>query len=229
MTEKHPDLLPVVRLSAQQVQTGHRFDAWRESTSPLFDVVPLEDSTSFEAGATLYLLDDLVVSRVHFGAQRFLRSRSQLANGDTDYVTLQLYRRGSIGGQVGDVPLLMAPDRVAMHDFALSYAGTAAASEFPGVTIPRILIASMDRIRQHSTMFSFALSSSKGQCLVDAMQELWRKLPNISRQEAPAIVARFVELVNRLLESGPDPQVDVSERAVASETLFHSRKPWYLP
>jgi AraC-like DNA-binding protein len=199
-----PDALPVSRLDAAQVPLAHRFDAWHEACAPLFDSTCLGDPRRFDAGAIGYLVDQLVFTRVHFERMHFSRGAAHLSNGESDCITVQYYRRGSITGRLDDgTPLHMAPDRISVHDFAHAYAGVGETTENFGVIIPRHLLTGHDHIYRHSPMFSWSLDSPQGRLLTSALAAIWRELPLATQSESTAIASGFVGLVNGLLAAEP--------------------------
>jgi len=177
---------------------------------PVCEILPVGESPGAPTSTTTYLLDQLVVTTARLAEQRCLRARRHLAHGETDYVTLHLYLRGSMRGSLGGVPLHMAPDRVSLQDYAHPFTSTAKASLVLGVTIPRRLIRSSGQIYRRAPMFSWSLDSPPGRLLAGAMRSLWRALPGIRPQDAHAAANEFVALVNGILDRGfgNQPQPD---------------------
>ena len=199
-----PDTLPVSRLGTEQIPLAQRFDAWHEASAPLFDTTCLGDPGTFDAGATCYLVDALVFTRVHFGRMRFNRGAAHLSDGESDCITVQYYRSGSITGRLDDgTPLHMAPDRISVQDFAYAYTGTGETTENFGVVIPRRLLTGHDRIYRYSPMFSWSLDSPQGRLLTSSLAAIWRDLPLATRSQSRAIASGFVGLLNGLLSAKP--------------------------
>ena len=198
--------LPVVQLDATRIAPRHQFEIWHESTAPLFDT-GRADEGSFCAGATCYLVDTLLFTRVHFGRMRFRRERRHLCNGESDCITLQFYRSGSVKGQLDDgTPLQMGPDRISLHDFSHCYTGIGETSEQYGIVIPRHLIPEHDRIRRCSPMFSWPLDSPAGRLLSAALSQIWQDLPRASIADASTICSGLIGLLNGLLAGAPTPE-----------------------
>jgi AraC-like DNA-binding protein len=200
-----PDALPVSRLGAEQIPLAQRFDAWHEASAPLFDTTCLGDPGRFDAGATCYLVDSLVFTRVHFGRMRFCRGAAHLSSdGDSDCITVQYYRTGSITGRLDDgTPLHMAPDRISVQDFAYAYTGVGETTENLGVVIPRRLLTGHDRVYRYSPMFSWSLDSPQGRLLTSSLAAIWRDLPLATQPQSRAIASGFVGLLNGLLSAKP--------------------------
>ena len=161
--EQPPDALPVSRLDATQIPLAHRFDAWHEGCAPLFDTTCLGDPDRFDVGAICYLVDRLMFTRVHFERMHFSRGTPQLSSGESDCITVQHYRRGSVTGRLDDgTPLHMAPDRISIHDYAHAYTSVGETTESFGVIIPRHLLTGHDYIYRRSPMFSWSLDFPSG-------------------------------------------------------------------
>lgn len=204
--EQTPDALPVSRLDARQIPLAHRFDAWHEGCAPLFDTTCLGDPGRFDVGAICYLVDRLMFTRVHFERMHFSRGAPQLSSGESDCITVQYYRRGSVTGRLDDgTPLCMAPDRISIHDYAHSYTSVGETTESFGVIIPRHLLTGHDHIYRHSPMFSWSLDSPRGRLLTDALAAIWRELPLATQSDSAAIASGFLGLVNGLLTAEPAP------------------------
>lgn len=199
-----PDALPVSRLDRETIPLAQHFDAWREASAPLFDTFCLGDPAEFDAGATCYLVDELVFTRVHFGRMRFNRGAAHLSDGESDCITVQYYRSGSITGRLDDgTPLHMAPDRISVQDFAYAYTGTGETTENFGVVIPRRLLTRHERIYRYSPMFSWSLESPQGRLLTSSLAAIWRDLPLATQSQSRAIASGFVGLLNGLLSARP--------------------------
>jgi len=198
--------LPVVRLDATGTPAQDQFEVWHESTAPLFDTGRAAEGP-FSAGASCYLVDTLLFTRVHFGRMRFRREPRHLRNAESDAITLQLYRAGSINGQLDDgTPLHMGPDRISLHDFSHCYTGIGETSEQYGIVIPRHLIPEHDRIRRCSPMFSWPLDSPAGRLLSAVLSQIWQDLPRASIADASTICSGLIGLLNGLLAGAPTPE-----------------------
>jgi AraC-like DNA-binding protein len=194
--------LPLIQLNPQQIPVRDQFEACRQATASLYESLPLGDTSSVQSSVKAYLLDQLVVGVAQFPAHRSLRTRRHLANGDTDYINLNLYLYGGMQGSLGQAPLYFAPDRVALLDFARPYVAIRQASQVLGVTIPRQLIRSSSRIYRQLPTFSWSLDSPQWRLLAGAMRRLWRDLPGIPLADAATVASEFLALLNGLLDQG---------------------------
>lgn len=198
--------IPIARLDPEEISPQDQFEAWHQSTAPLFDTAMVSPRASFGAEATCYLCDSLLFTRVRFDRMHFIRGSRNLAHGESDSITLHYYRSGSLRGQLADgTPLFMAPDRISIHDFAHPYIGIGETSEQYGVVIPRHQIALHERIYRQRPVISWAVDSPQGRLLTSALAAVWRELPTATQAQAGALASGFVGLINGLLAAEPDP------------------------
>ncbi len=200
MEPSDTDRVPVANLFTAGVTPFDQFEAWRQASAPLFDVVLLGDPATFSAGATCHLAGGLVFTRVFFERMHFSRRKRHLSDGESDCISLQYYRTGSIKGCLDDgTPLLMAPDRISLQDFAHAYCGVGETSDNFGVVIPRHRIDHREWINRHRPMFSWSVDSPNGRLLMGTLAGIWRELPNATQNQAAALSSGLVGLINGLL------------------------------
>lgn len=200
-TEISPgDTLATARLGASPQELKYQFQIWHEATSPLFDTAPLAAEDTLAAGGACYLVDRILFTRVHFGRMKFCRSSRHLRQAENDSIVLQYYRSGSFRGQQGDdSPLVMAADRILIHDFAHPFHGVAETGEAYGVVIPRDLVPTGDHFYRGKACLSWPLASPAGGLMAGTLDQLWDLFPTASRQDGPALAAGFLGLFNSLL------------------------------
>ena len=83
-----------------------------------------------------YLVDDVIVYHLRYDAHAIIRTPAQVATGLSDGISVQLHRRGSIRGAVGEVDLYAAPDRIVLQDLAHPFSVWTDDSEVIGVIVP---------------------------------------------------------------------------------------------
>ena len=89
---------PVLVFDEASIPVEYQFEVFHDTTAPLFDTRPLSRAASTHAGAIDYLVDDLVVSRLRYGAQ-VLRRRPDHTSVAGDCLAVQLYYRGGLRGR----------------------------------------------------------------------------------------------------------------------------------
>jgi len=195
----HPDdAVPVIRWGPETVERRDLFDAWHEIARPLFDTSPAGDPGRFSGGGMAAKMGDMLLTEVHFTAQRFDRTRRHLA--DNDSFSVQLYTRGGIAGTSGDMPYRLAPGRIAMFDFGREHRSVACE---PSV----VLGASLPRTRLDTSGWSngpaitWSTDSTAGRLLGGALKILREDMDKLTPAEAAEAAEGFIGLVNGLLRS----------------------------
>ena len=190
---------PPVLLDRAQVGDDNVAEAWRALTRDFYDTRPLGPEVGFDAAASAYWVDDLLLSRVRFDASTFWREPGRFPSGESDVVTIQWYVEGSIRGRVGGHGLYMAPDRISFHDFAVPYHGWSENSEVWGLAIPRTRIADSELLRLRAPMFSVPVSSPSGLLLTTALRTAWETV-RCSPGSGHELACALVGLVNGVLD-----------------------------
>lgn len=215
------DRIPVIHLSTEEIPQEHQLEVWRQTVSPLFDVIPMENMRSFSCSVTSYLVEQLTFSHATFDRTQFIRTSRHLSNHGSDCITLQYYCSGQIQGNLeSGVQLQMASDRVSIHDFAHPYTGIGETSNQFGIVIPRHLITVRDQIYTNHPVFSWSVNSSVGRVLTHAWLMIWKNLQNMSQADAPAIAQGFIGLLNGLLST----KLDMATRAQVELSTIDAMK-----
>ena len=92
---------------------------------------------AFECDAVDYLVHDVILYHLRYEAHAIIRTPAQVATGLSDGISVQLHRRGSIRGAVGEVDLYAAPDRIVLQDLAHPFSVWTDDAEVIGVIVPR--------------------------------------------------------------------------------------------
>ena len=196
------DAIPVARFSSKKIPLEHQFAVWKQTTSPLFDVIPMKNTRSFSYSVTSYLVEQLTFTHAAFDKMQVTRTSQHLSSHGSDGITLQYYCAGQIQGTLASgEQLRMASDRVSIQDFAHPYSGIGETQDQLTVLIPRHAIATHDQIYKNYPMFSWSVNSPLGRMLTQAWLMIWQNLPNTSQTDAPAIAQRFIGLLNGLLST----------------------------
>jgi len=96
--------LPVTRFSTAQHLGPDRWDAWRDSISVLFDVLPLIAATAPDDEHSVLgaHLGAVLFGETRFAAQSFERSQRKLIGNGLDHYLVQFYAKGGYAGRTGD-------------------------------------------------------------------------------------------------------------------------------
>ncbi len=190
------------------IPEADRFDVFNDASRSLWHRLPATRG-GFECDATDYLVDDVVVYRLCYNVHAITRTPAQVATGLSDGISVQLYRRGSIRGAVGEVDLYAAPDRIVLHDLAHPFSVWTDDSEVIGVIVPRARIDCHDWIRTHAPVIAWRVDSPTGRLLTSALSTLWAELPRAEMSDGPLLASSLVGLLNGLLQPSGEHGDDV--------------------
>jgi AraC-like DNA-binding protein len=190
------------------IPAADRFDVFNDASRSLWLRLPATQDT-FECDAADYLVDDVIVYYLRYDAHAIIRTPAQVATGLSDGISVQLYRRGSIRGAVGEVDLYAAPDRIVLQDLAHPFSVWTDDSEVIGVIVPRARIDCHDWIRVRAPVISWRVDSPTGRVLASALTTLWAELPRAEMSDGPPLASSLVGLLNGLLQPGREHEDDV--------------------
>jgi AraC-like DNA-binding protein len=199
--------LPALRWD-DAIPEADRFDVFNDASRSLWHRLPVTRGT-FGCDAADYLVDDIIVYRLRYDGHTITRTPAQVATGLSDGISVQLYRRGSIRGAVGEVDLYAAPDRIVLHDLAHPFSVWTEESEVIGLIVPRARIDCRDWIYVRAPVISWPADSPTGRILTSALTMLWAELPRAEMSDAPMLASSLVGLLNGLLRPSRDHEDDV--------------------
>lgn len=90
--------IPRSSFSTRNFKSKHRFGAWREDISLIFDVEEpsSENKEPFHATFDLYNFGQSVLAKLHSSSARYVRSRKKALSDGLDSILLQLFIKGEI-------------------------------------------------------------------------------------------------------------------------------------
>lgn len=182
--------LPFTHFSTGHLQLRDQFDAWRDSISFIFDVVPLAERRAedgFAASVRAYHLGGLVVTQVDFDAQRFLREKRRAAADGLDHYLVQLYATGGLMGTADDRERVLRAGDVQILDLSRPNATEARASGTIAIVVPRNTLR--QALPMAGDLHGLVLrgDSSAGGLLADHMRALAARADAIAVADASAI------------------------------------------
>ncbi|MFK8183065.1 MAG: helix-turn-helix transcriptional regulator [Phormidesmis sp.] len=192
--------IPMARLSAKEIPLEHQFEVWKQTTSPMFDVIPTQNTQSCSCSITSYLVEQLTFMQSSFDEMQFTRTSRHLSHQKSDCITLQYFCSGGIQGTLKDgKKLQVASDVISIQDFAHPFSSIGQANSCLSVLIPRQAIAIHEQIYNRYPMFSWPVNSPAGQLLTQTWITIWENLPITAQADAPAIAQGFIGLLNGVL------------------------------
>lgn len=190
--------LPVMQFDPASVAPEQEFEVFHDTTAPLFATSPIDDVSTFRMRATDYLVDDLLVCRLETGAHTLRRSTQHLADGATDWISVEIHHRGRVRGEAGrDTSVDLGPDRIGILDFSKTIATWSSGGPSTWVGLPRSRVEHADRLGAIRTIES---SSLRGQVLQSAVTDLCAQLPSAAATDAADLAAGIADTVNRALD-----------------------------
>ena len=176
------------------------FALFHETTAPLFDTGLLGDEGAWRCETTDYLVDDLVVSHLRHDGQTLRRTRAQVGEGESDWITLQMYRRGSVRGHVGESSgLALDAGRIGIVDLAQPFTAWTTAVDVIWVGFPRHRIDAAAELAATPSSPTWTRDTMRGHTLAAVVNDLWSRLPETRADEAGELADSITETVNRVL------------------------------
>ncbi len=209
--------IPVMQFDPASVAPEQEFEVFHDTTAPLFATSPIDDASMFRMRATDYLVDDLLVSRIEPGPHTLRRSAQHLADGTTDWISVQIHHRGGMRGEAGrNSSLDFGPERIGIVDFSKPFAAWSSGGPSTWVGLPRSRVEHADRLGAVRTI---DCSSLRGQVLHAAIADLWAQLPSAAATDAGDLAAGIADTLNRALDPDGYTPSD-NDLRVAMETYI---------
>jgi AraC-like DNA-binding protein len=210
----------VLTFDDRSIAPQHLFEVFHDTTAPLFDTAPMSDGASCRCAATDYLVDDLVVSKLSYDAQTFRRRRAHVRDGASDWITLQVYRRGGIRGSIGDGrEIAIDASNVGVVDLSLPFAVYSEPSVVIWVGFPRDRLERADELAALGEAPTWSLDSTRGRALVASATDLWERLGAARPEDAGDLAGEITDTVNRVLRPGHFAPTDHGRRLAIKEFI----------
>lgn len=212
--------LPRLFYVTSGLDEDNAFDTWRAVISPLFEPRRcLRGSKTPTGSAFGVIIGDLVVAKVAFNAQDFVRDEQRIA-ATPDHLLLHLYVTGGFNGTVTRQQTTIGPGKVALIDLAYPLATRAFASRTVCLVVPRKLLGDLplDGLKPR-------LDPLRNDLLAAHMLSLQERSAQLTTDDVAITVAETADFLRRLLAPvSPEqlePQRDTDDTIVAlSEALI---------
>jgi AraC-like DNA-binding protein len=190
--------LPSTLFTTKDVRPREQFDAWHASISVIFDVAPLagrDPALGFDASVRAWHLGGLLISRVNFDGQQFVRDRQRAAIDGLDHYLVHLYATGGLVGAAGERVRELNAGDIQILDLSQHNATEAAASGTVAIVVPR------DTLRQAlpgvDDLHALVLrgDSGAGGLLSDYMQSLAARADAIELADAAGIAQGTTDMI----------------------------------
>lgn len=196
--------LPHSVLDTTNLPAKEGFSAWRESIGVIFDVKPhAAPEDEFHARVEAFLFSDLALGVCSAGGQVFDRSRRRIACDNLDHVMLQFYTRGSCSRRGGGPDEKTSPGDLWISDLAQPLATTVSDFENINLILPRRLLAPHLKAPDEHQMRVVPRSNPLVGLLFSHLQALFRSAPQMTQEDAQAIVRPTLDLAAAALNGRP--------------------------
>jgi AraC-like DNA-binding protein len=162
--------------------------------SPLFEPRPCLPGKKIPTGsASGIIIGDLVVAKVAFNAQNFVRDEPRIAT-TPDHLLLHLYVTGGFNGTVTRQQTAIGPGKVALIDLAYPIATRAFASSTVCLVVPRKLLGDLPL-----DTLTPRLDAFRNDLLAAHMLSLQERSAQLTEEDVASTVAETVAFLKRLL------------------------------
>lgn len=190
------------------------FATWSSVCAPLFEPRPGGPRAKTPTGSAYgIIIGDLIIARVAFTAQNFVRDTARIA-ATPDHLLLHLYVSGGFNGLVTRQQTAIGPGKVALIDLACPLETRAFASNTVCLIVPRKLIADVPLHELRPRLDPF-----RNDLLAAHMRSLQERSAQLTPADVATTVADTANFLKRLLTLGPDdalaPQRGSDETVVA--------------
>lgn len=189
------------------------FATWSAVISPLFEPRPCRPSNKTPTGSAYgVIIGDLVVAKVAFNAQDFVRDEQRIAT-TPDHLLLHLYVTGGFNGVVTRQQTAIGPGKVALIDLACPIATRAFASNTVSLIVPRKLLGDLplDTLKPRLDPF-------RNDLLAAHIRSLQERSAQLTEADVTATVAETTDFLKRLL--APVPDNSMSAQRGTDETVL---------
>lgn len=206
------------QIDASHSQGGRGFETWIEYARPFYDARATGGVASFAARATGYQLDQLMFVRSLFDQMELGRSRRHLETEPSEFLTINIFRRGGFTGLIDEMPITKRPNDVVLQDASRALRAVVDRSDVLAVIVP-FSVLNFDPSR-HRPWMTLPAGSAKGRVLASVTQDIFDRLPSMTNEEAPTIAAGYEGMLRGIfLDSRAEDDQRSLRRAVRSAML----------
>lgn len=175
------------------------FATWSAVLAPLFEPRPWTRSKSLPTGsANGVILGDMVIAKVAFEPQAFLRDAERIAV-TPGHILLHLYMSGGFTGMISGEQTSIGPGKVAVIDLAHEVQTRAFASNTLSLVVPRTMLPDMGTLKPR-------LDAARNDLLAAHIRSLQERSLQIAEDEVDATVAETADFLKRLFTQSEFPE-----------------------
>lgn len=204
--------LPFTLFDSNALEMTDRFEAWRESIAPVFDVTPLSDDTGedFRSVIEAYHLGEIMAGSVWTQPQNFHQARR---SARTDHMLVQVHRTGGYRGELGGTETRVREGYVSVIDLAQPLETVGGETDIINILIPRDYLS--ESLSAPEALHGLVLPPERGTFLGDYLQALLRRLPSLSQAEAPEVARITRDMIAACVRADAEAQERVRPQLAA--------------
>jgi AraC-like DNA-binding protein len=197
MNPNPPDLLQPSRLDIRLLPARERFELWRASMAPLFDLAPTArpEIEHFAAAATVYHLGDLLLAEAWTRGACLWQGNRQSRRQTPDLLMLQLQTAGEGLAVSGHLDLHIQPGTLTLVDLAEPYLSEDEGFSCLSLIVPRAILAPRLTAPLPPGGLMLPAGHALGVILAAHLRTLWNTLPAINRDDLPLVTDTLLDMV----------------------------------
>ena len=192
------DKLPFEKFTTENLRPVDQFEAWHDSISVIFEAERLpgdEAAKGFNASVSAYHLGRLVLTRVDFERQQFVRDRHRAAVDGLDHYLVQLYATGGLVGTADGRDRVLRAGDVQILDLSRPNATRVENSATISIVVPRDTLR--ESMAEAVDMHGLVLRGDRGAggLLSDHMRSLFTRAETITAADASAVAQATTDMI----------------------------------
>lgn len=211
MNPNPPELLQPSRLDTRHLPERERFELWRASMAPLFDLTPTvrPEIEHFAAAATVYHLGDLLLAEAWTRGACLWQGNHQSSRHTPDLLMLQLQTAGEGLAVSGHLDLHIQPGTLTLVDLAEPYLSEDEGFSCLSLIVPRAILAPRLVAPLPPGGLTLPAGHALGNILITHLRAVWETLPALYREDLPlvadALLGVVVNTFSRVQRQAPYP------------------------
>ncbi|MEW6645296.1 MAG: helix-turn-helix domain-containing protein [Pseudomonadota bacterium] len=205
--------LPRLYYVTTGLEEPNAFQTWSAVLSPLFEPRPYGPSGKTPTGSAAgVIIGDLLIARVTFNAQNFLRDEQRI-RATPDHILFHLYTSGGFNGVINRQRTVIGPGKVAVIDLAHGVDTRAFASDTLSLIVPRTLLGDLPL-----EAFRPRLDPLRNGLLAAHIVALRERSAQLRQTDVESTVADTIGFLKGLL--APAPEAPPAQETEADENVL---------
>jgi AraC-like DNA-binding protein len=177
----------------------HDFDDWRDSIGVIFDVDrPEGASQEFSAEVEAFQLGDMILANSRLGAQRYVRSPSQVRRDGLDHFLLNLYRTGGWRARTDEGDFQGGAGQISVLDLSRELVSDEPQSNLLALFLPRALLE--EQLPDLGALHGQAPQGPYAVLLAEYLDLLGRRLPTLVEGDGGALARATLDILTACIK-----------------------------